>query len=467
HCISQWGHEYRPDYRLLGELRSQFPGVGIHAFTATATPAVRDDIVRTLRLKDPSVSVAGFDRPNLFLEVAMVSGEADKVQRIAGACREGGGIVYCATRKDVEKVADLLKDYGVDALAYHAGMSDEQRRRIQDRFMAEPDAVVCATNAFGMGVDKPELRFVVHFAVPRTVEAYYQEIGRAGRDGRPARTLLLFNHADVYVQERLLQANYPEPSLICRVWEYLRAEAADASPDAFGQLPPVEVNEAVLARRFNVGNMELGAAVRQLERADHLVRVGGGVIVREPELEASKLRVDFAALAERRERELRMLKRMADYAYHRGCRRAYLLRYFGDQPGACSGCDVCSGGHETPGQRALPVPVRPTIRKRGERDRPRCKAALRGRRPEPGDDIDYDEGVFEQLKELRATLAKAEGVPAYVIFHDRTLKAIARELPESDAEFLAVPGIGPRKWQEYGPHVREVIGRALSRHRRA
>lgn len=458
HCISQWGHDFRPDYTRLGQVRWMLRPPRTMALTATATPEVRDDIVRVLRLKDPQISVAGFDRPNLFLEVAKVSGDADKIERIAHACSAGGGIVYCATRKDVEKVASQLEDYGIDALAYHAGMSDEQRRRVQDEFMRREDAVVCATNAFGMGVDKPELRFVVHFAMPKTVEAYYQEIGRAGRDGKPARALLLFNHADVYVQERMLQANYPSPQLIRRVWSWLRQQHDLVMEASGGASAAIPVDDRSLARRFDASGMEVGAAVKQLERADHLSRVVGGVLLRDPETEPDALRVDFDALERRRELELRMLKRMTDYAYHRACRRAYLLRYFGDRPVPCSGCDVCNGAYEIPGQRPLPIPVKPKVRRRQAAPKPAYSAA---------DDIDFDEAVFEQLKELRSTLARAEGVPAYVIFHDRTLKAIARELPETEEEFLEIPGIGKRKWEAYGPHVLEIVSRAIGRGRTA
>ena len=280
HCISAWGHDFRPDYTRLGEVRWQLRPPGTLALTATATPEVRGDIVRVLRLKDPAVSVAGFDRPNLFLEVARVSGDHDKVTRIVRACRrEGGGIVYCATRRDVEKVASLLGQRDIPALAYHAGMDDESRSRVQEAFMARDDAVVCATNAFGMGVDKPTIRFVAHFAVPKAVEAYYQEIGRAGRDGGPARALLLFNHADVFLQERLIEGNHPSPEQIGRVWERLREEG-----------PEEPVAEAAVARRLGASAMEVGAAVRHLERAGHLVRTPRGVIVREPELAADGLR---------------------------------------------------------------------------------------------------------------------------------------------------------------------------------
>jgi ATP-dependent DNA helicase RecQ len=442
HCISAWGHDFRPDYTRLGEVRWQLRPPRTLALTATATPEVRADIVRVLRLKDPDVSVAGFDRPNLFLEVARVTGDHDKVTRIVRACRkEGGGIVYCATRRDVEKVASLLAQRGIPALAYHAGMDDEERSRVQEAFMARDDAVVCATNAFGMGVDKPSIRFVAHFAVPKTVEAYYQEIGRAGRDGRPARALLLFNHADVFLQERLIEGNHPSPERIAEVWERLRRDGTGG---------PIEERE--VARRLGASAMEVGAAVKHLERAGHVVRTPRGVVVREPELGAGELRIDGAALRARRDRDLSLLRRMTSYAYHEGCRRSFLLAYFGDRPAPCSGCDVCSGPTEAP------VEPTPPPRKRTRGDRAAGSLAARAADATAA----VDPALVEALRHLRATLARAAGVPAYVVFHDRTLEDLAVLRPRTSDELLSVHGIGPAKAEKWGAQILAAIAQALA-----
>jgi RecQ family ATP-dependent DNA helicase len=443
HCISAWGHDFRPDYTRLGQVRWQLRPPRTLALTATATPEVRDDIVRVLRLKDPAVSVAGFDRPNLFLEVARVSGDHDKVSRIVRACRrEGGGIVYCATRRDVEKVARLLAQRDIPALAYHAGMDDDARSRVQEAFMARDDAVVCATNAFGMGVDKPTIRFVAHFAVPKAVEAYYQEIGRAGRDGGPARALLLFNHADVFLQERLVEGNHPAPERIAEVWERLRRTAGDGP-----------AHEREVAKRLGFSALEVEAAVKHLERAGHLYRTPAGVVVREPDLGAVDLRLDREALRSRRERDLSLLRRMASYAYHTGCRRAYLLAYFGDRPAPCSGCDVCNGPTEDAIDEPAPAPRR---RQRSPGERPpadRVRDAIaRAADPE----------LAAALRQLRATLARAEGVPAYVVFHDRTLEELALLRPRTTGELLAVRGIGPAKAEKWGAQILATIAQALA-----
>ncbi|MCA2978929.1 MAG: ATP-dependent DNA helicase RecQ [Myxococcaceae bacterium] len=224
HCISQWGHDFRPDYALLGQVRKRLRPPRTVALTATATPEVREDIARVLLMKDPNVFVAGFDRPNLFLEVMSVTGEDDKRRASVELAAEGSGIIYCSTRKQAEGLHQGLTTQKVDAVLYHAGMTDDARREAQEAFMARDGAVAVATNAFGMGIDKPGIRFVAHAGIPRAVEAYYQEIGRAGRDGQPAHAVLFFNHADVFTQERLIQSNHPAEPLLRDVWSVLRQE---------------------------------------------------------------------------------------------------------------------------------------------------------------------------------------------------------------------------------------------------
>ncbi|HWV38752.1 MAG TPA: ATP-dependent DNA helicase RecQ [Vulgatibacter sp.] len=438
HCISQWGHDFRPDYTRLGQVRWILRPPRTLALTATATPEVREDIVRVLRLKDPKVSVAGFDRPNLFFEVVKVANEHEKLSRIVQAAGKGGGIVYCATRRDVEKVAAMLDDRGIRSLAYHAGMDDDDRRRVQDAFMERDDAVVCATNAFGMGVDKPTIRFVAHFAIPKAIEAYYQEAGRAGRDGEAARAFLLFNHADVFLQERLIEANHPSPALLADVWRKLAS------------MPSGEIPERQLAAAASASPLQVGAALKALERAGHVHRTPRGFALPEGAA-ADELRVDLEAIARRRERELAMLRRMAGYAYHTGCRRKYLLGYFGDEPKECSGCDACSG--PTPAPAVEAPPARSSRRGRGERSRARGADAEAAEEP-------YDRATFSALKELRRALARAEAVPAFVVFKDRSLRAFARELPQTREAFLAVPGAGPAKWERYGPQILAAIAQA-------
>jgi ATP-dependent DNA helicase RecQ len=434
HCISAWGHDFRPEYQQLARAREQIRAARVLALTATATPEVRRDIADALELRDPRVFVAGFDRPNLFIEVLRVAGDKDKLGRLAALCRSGGpGIIYAATRKNVEKVVDTLRGCGIDACGYHAGMGDAERTAVQERFVRGEAPVIVATNAFGMGVDKADIRFVAHFDVPRSLEAYYQEIGRAGRDGQPSHALLLFNFADVMMQRRMIEAGRPSRDLVERAWNSAR-ELLQGSMEE-------------LARACGVGAAELSGAVRLLESAGHLERGlarDGQFFVATPSLPAQDLAVDFELLELRVARERQMLDRLVRFADTRGCRRHNLLRYFGDSdaPRTCDACESCKGS-----RAPEPEEIAAASRKRKERT-----AA--------SDDVPYDEGVFEKLRALRTELARESRVPPYVVFHDTTLRELARALPRDEKSFLAVKGAGAARWQRYGERVVAITGAA-------
>ncbi len=228
HCISEWGHDFRPSYRRVGEVRQRLGNPPTIALTATATPVVREDIARILDLQDPEIIVTGFDRPNLSYGVISAKGDREKDAVVLEQLRDledGTGIVYASTRKTVERMAQFLDDNGVPASAYHAGLDDERRRRVQDYFMSERTRVIVATNSFGMGVDKSNVRLVIHYAMPGTLEAYYQEAGRAGRDGGQSRCLLLHSFPDRFTHEFFIKSALPDRALIESVHRRCQREA--------------------------------------------------------------------------------------------------------------------------------------------------------------------------------------------------------------------------------------------------
>ena len=438
HCISAWGHDFRPEYQKIAQARDALGAERVLALTATATPEVRRDIADALELRDPKVFVAGFDRPNLFIEVLRVSGDKDKLGRLVAIARGGGpGIVYAATRKNVEKVVAALCGAGVDAVGYHAGMDDRERTSVQERFVKGDAPVIVATNAFGMGVDKPDIRFVAHFDVPRSLEAYYQEIGRAGRDGQPSFALLLFNWADVMMQRRMIDAGRPSRDLVASTWEAARRMRQGTLDD--------------LARACSVSPSELSGAVRLLESAGHLERGRSRddrFAVATPSVSASELSVDFELLELRVGRERQMLDRLVRFADTRGCRRHNLLRYFGDAdaPRECEACESCKGSR-------APEPVELAAVPKQKQRKPAAAAPIEDDRP-------FDEAVFQKLRELRTQLARETRVPPYVVFHDSTLRELARALPRDEASFLAVKGAGPSRWERYGERVVAITGAA-------
>jgi RecQ family ATP-dependent DNA helicase len=269
HCISAWGHDFRPDYLRLQSFRERIGKPQTVALTATATPYVRADIIEQLKLEDPRAFVSGFDRPNLALGVVHTEKEREKYARIRQLAEDftgQSGIVYTSTRKSVEQITRKLLDARLSVVGYHAGMTDEERVRAQDDFMSGRAQVIVATNAFGMGIDKPDIRFVVHFHLPGSIEAYYQEIGRAGRDGQRSVCLLLFNYADKRTQDYFIEGSYPPPELIAKVYEALVGTGQKR----------IELSTREVAARAGVRNeMAVQSALITLEKAGHIERGTG------------------------------------------------------------------------------------------------------------------------------------------------------------------------------------------------
>ncbi len=359
HCISTWGHDFRPDYLRLRHVIRSFGNVPTLALTATATPYVRSDIIQQLGLERPETFVSGFDRPNLRIEVVHTEKEKQKIARIKrlAESHEGSGIIYASTRKAVEHVGRELKRVGLRVTTYHAGMSDATRVRAQEEFMSGGTQMIVATNAFGMGIDKRDIRFVAHYQMPGSIEAYYQEIGRAGRDGLPSTCVLLFNYADKNTHDFFIEGSYPNLELVKSVYNTLVGT----------ELKQIHLSTAELAQRCGERNeLAIQSALYLLERAGHIERTAPPVnrdengkrasrtIVMLDAMRGTPLRVDPRHVAGRADLERRKLRELIEFCYAEGCYRSHILNYFGDRnhPRECGACGNCLPATEVRGSEA-------------------------------------------------------------------------------------------------------------------
>ena len=433
HCVSEWGHDFRPDYLRLRGVIDRLGSPTVMACTATATEQVAEEISARLGLRDPYVMRAGFDRPNLSFDVMSVEGTGSKARKqmlLSLALSDPANrpaIVYCGTRRDVEEVTERLRSEGLPAVGYHAGMPADERAAGQHRFMEGDAEIVVATNAFGMGVDKADVRTVVHWAIPKSVEAYYQEVGRGGRDGKPARALLLASRADLGRLINFIKGDAVEPD---DVLAYLRRLRGSCD----GETAVIE------APRSDRDRVCLGVA----ERA--------GLCTLEPAW-GGQLQVTFASAVGGREvasicqaardRAWRAYRAVEAFSSASGeCRRRTLLDHFGDRRlGAATGrcCDVCD-----PDTIGLPDPMSLTPA-RGKRPRARDAAPL-----DPA-----DAGLLERLRDWR--LRASDGKPAYTVAHNATLESIAASRPCSLTELASIKGVGPAFVERHGAQVLELV----------
>ena len=456
HCISQWGHDFRLDYRELGRLRGWFPDVGVHGYTATATERVRQDLVRQLRLRDPQILVGSFDRANLTYRVVPRADIVEQIIEVMSRHPQEAGIIYCVRRRDVDNLASVLRGRGYDAVPYHAGLAAQERKRIQDAFAAEKCNLMVATVAFGMGIDRSNVRFVVHAGMPKCLEAYHQETGRAGRDGLPAECVLLHSRSDLVVWKRIIekaageQAGWPDyratavhqleemdrfcQPIVCRhrtLVQYFgqkyESPSCQACDVCLNQEEPHPQSQ-VLAQKI------LSCVARVGERfgATHVVNVLRGRTI----ASVTRLRHDrlstFGLLDECSKEEIHawidqllgqgVLQRTEDrYPVLRLCPRSW---------------EVLRGKRTVRLARAV---------------------AASGSEGEAWQDVDRE--LFEALRDLCRQWADGRAVATSVIFADATLRSLARVRPSSLEQMRLVSGIGDAKLREFGTQLLCLIDR--------
>ncbi len=453
HCVSQWGHDFRREYAQLGVLRAQFPAVPMVALTATADAQTRADIVRVLQLQHAAQHISGFDRPNIRYTVLEKHKPLDQLLRFVDRHAGQAGIVYALSRKRVEEIAQKLTDRGIRAAAYHAGLPAAQRAQVQEAFLRDELQLVVATVAFGMGIDKPNVRFVVHYDLPKHIEGYYQETGRAGRDSLPADALLLYGAQDIGTARRLIGNNADQEqqrielhklnamvglaeSVTCRrrvllgyFGERLAQDCGncDVCEDPPQQFDATEDARKALSCVYRVGQrFGIGHVVAVLRGADNeRIRALGHQQLSTYGLGSDKSEQEWTSIIRQLIHHGYLVQDIANYSVLKltAAARPLLL-----------------------GEQQLQL-ARPRIREQSARKRPRADA-VHG---------PYDEALFDELRTLRKQLADAQGVPPYIVFGDATLVQMARDKPLDEAALLGITGVGQHKLEKFGAAFLDAI----------
>ena len=460
HCVSEWGHDFRPEYRQLAGLRALLPGVPVMALTATATERVRADIITHLQLRAPEVYVASFNRPNLTYRVVPKDQPLKQIMDFVRKREDESGIIYCATRATTERVAEALAGRGWAARAYHAGLDADERARNQEQFLRDDTKIMCATIAFGMGINKPNVRWVIHHDLPKNIEGYYQETGRAGRDGLPGDCLLLFSGGDAakqthFIEEmtneqeraiargQLRQILHYSESAGCRRRELLAYFGETFPADNCGAcdncLEPRETYDGTLvSQKFLSCIYRIRQASGFCVGLNHITEVLTGAQT-EKIARWGHDRLTTYGIG-------RDLPRPAWAAVGRELMR---LGYVGLAEGEFPVLELTESG------RAVLV-ARSPITLTKPLSLPKAKRVARRE-----GDIECDEILFARLRELRKTLADERGVPAYIVFGDTTLREMARSYPTRLEALEGISGIGEKKRAEYGPAFTSAIARYL------
>jgi ATP-dependent DNA helicase RecQ len=457
HCISEWGHDFRPEYRQLAELRGHFPQVPVMALTATATGRVREDIVTHLQLHDPACFVASFNRPNLTYRVLAKSKPYDQVFEYLRARPRESGIIYCQSRKAAESVAQRLEADNIRAKPYHAGLAPKDRAQHQELFLRDDIRVICATIAFGMGINKPNVRFVIHYDLPKNIEGYYQETGRAGRDGLPGECVLLFSPGDAVKQtqfidektdpheqkvarEQLQQMIHYAESAGCRRRELLGYFGEDFPADACGACdnclsPRATFDGTLAAQKF------LSCVFRIRQKSgfgvglNHVIEVLTGA--------------DTDKIRKWRHEQLSTYGIGKEYSRPEWAaigRELVRLGYLRQTTEKFSVLELTIAGGNLLKERISVKLTKPVTA-----PEPRTSKTRRA------GELACDEVLFDRLRLLRKTLADERDVPAYIIFSDVALRQMARDYPADAREFARISGVGEKKLREFGDVFLEEI----------
>jgi ATP-dependent DNA helicase RecQ len=477
HCISQWGHDFRPDYLKIGRLRQELTNPPCLALTATATARVQTDLCKRLSLRDPLKLVAGFRRPNLALSVRLCQSRQEKLamlERLVRETEKGTILVYCATRRAVEEVAEWLGQSHQSVGYYHAGLSDEERRLVHEDFRRGTVRILAATNAFGMGIDKSDVRLVVHFDIPGSVEAYYQEVGRAGRDGRPAACVLLFHERDLATQEYFIQLASKDSEgaeRAKRMKTLLQEMLGYVSVSTCRQLAILDYFSDEAERALGPCNLcdRCVAPVRQPSReVSHDDAASAKAILETVSWCMGRFGVSRIVEILRGSRSKAMQAYGAEGCPTYGmCRTSSKPSVTGLVKGLIDSGYLQVEGTEYPTLdvthkgREILQGVGAVVLRQAEEPQPDVPVTMPLRektmpaavlRTSPS-----DPQLFERLRQLRTELAEEEGVSAFLIFHDKTLKAIAGHKPVTPAALLEIPGIGALKAERYGRRVLAVV----------